>query len=1405
VKRTLLLLAVLLPVLSAVLAQEGPRDEAHFRREIARDPAQAVDELNTCVHEAKEGERPLLLLLRAVALARLGEKRDALVDARAVLAEPREERLEVEAAALVRELRGIAVEIVPPSSPRVGEKTTVALVGSARGALACEWTVYRMDERRLRESLAARPDLDELLRRPPARVLARVDSGRETIDAAGAFERTIPVEAAREPGIYHVAATVADVPLRTTIRVARHGVALRVTAEGALAFVFDLETGEPREGALVDVLGARFDPVGATDASGVRDLGPGKGRVLAWADGAFVPLPLDGIAPPTSAAPPVDFVLARPLVHPGESVHAVALARPGTWHRVTLRDARGLALGTRDVTVGEEGAAALDFAIPRVARCGDWWLDAPGGRARFRVEAVPVEPPFSVEVFDVPPEVVSGETFVVHVRATTAGTASWVVRPRGRAEVLLSGSGALDEDGELKIAALSLPPGELVLEATVRDAAGRAVSRASPVHVAASRLVAVVEREPPALAREGEGLDLRIVFLDRKGERARDVSLVASATLDGAPFLEERRALESNVASLHVPLARAGVVRVSVVATSPLGEARLSRELLVAGDGLGRPAALRLDTDAPAHRPGETLRVLARFPFESGSALVTLERGAILSRRSERIVKGQVFLELPLEAKDAPGLEVVFASVREGVLHSAGVHVAVDQAPLPFGLEVASTDPLSVALTSPEACLVHVLASDARPAELLPETVLAHGPRSPESGRFVSRSVRVVEAHPGVPPAPPDDEALVARARSLVLAPELAVVASTGATVELPIGGSLRLTGVAAHAGRFALAGKNVEVAPPLSVAVDLPARLVEGDEGELRASVANDQDAPQEVKLSWTVHGLVLRGPPRLKDAKVQAGHEPEADALWVLIPARGRASLAFVAKAPVAGVARLELVAQGEKLRAQGSADAPVLGRSVPRQHTESGLLGGAPLLLSPGTTDAARPGDVAVDLVIAPSLAACARDALASLAASEERDAPTLAALLAPDAAPLFSACGIAREPDLDALLSLVELQEPDGSWPSSATACALEAIAACRSEGAFLEAPLTVGIAAARRELAGAGLREAPMLVVALARAGAATKDEVDRVYERRGELDAAGRGALARVVDGDRARELLAVARGTVPTEALASELLALGRLGEEPERRARLVTELLARREGVVWSTPRETGLAVRALLEHAARTPARLPGRLELRVLDGEKRGELLAKGVDVRSGATPSLAVRIPTRLLASNPAIEVRQRGGDLVPYSMQVRWTKLTQGLKSLDAGVALKRSCARLATGEDGTASLEPVETKGVPHGSEVRITLSVDSHALEPIVVEEPLPAGARFLGEVGASGARIERRPGRLLVRFSPEGKITRAFTYALRAERPGDWRALPARAWIESRGEAAGESDELFLRIKD
>ncbi len=165
----------------------------------------------------------------------------------------------------------------------------------------------------------------------------------------------------------------------------------------------------------------------------------------------------------------------------------------------------------------------------------------------------------------------------------------------------------------------------------------------------------------------------------------------------------------------------------------------------------------------------------------------------------------------------------------------------------------------------------------------------------------------------------------------------------------------------------------------------------------------------------------------------------------------------------------------------------------------------------------------------------------------------------------------------------------------------------------------------------------------------------------------------------------------------------------------------------------------------------------------------------------------------------------SVSLGATGGDFGLYALTVRWTKLTQGLKPLDRGIAIKRSCARFVQNEDGTTALEPVTVRGVPRGSELRVTLEVETHAIDPIVIEEPLPAGVRFLGEVGSSGAEVEAREGRLVIRFPAGAALTRSFTYAVRAERAGDWRALVAQGRLAGRVEVAGESEEWLLRVKD
>src|SRR5262249_20583562 len=145
----------------------------------------------------------------------------------------------------------------------------------------------------------------------------------------------------------------------------------------------------------------------------------------------------------------------------------------------------------------------------------------------------------------------------------------------------------------------------------------------------------------------------------------------------------------------------------------------------------------------------------------------------------------------------------------------------------------------------------------------------------------------------------------------------------------------------------------------------------------------------------------------------KPAPGHELEADALWVAIPAHGRARLAFLVKAPAPGEAQLEVAALAETLRAQATGTAGVLGPRAARRATLRGVVlpgHDVKLELLPWLDDASRPEAVTAELVLQPGVAHAASDALRAVRSSEELDPETLAARLAPDVAALGSLSGI-----------------------------------------------------------------------------------------------------------------------------------------------------------------------------------------------------------------------------------------------------------------------------------------------------------------------------------------------------------------------------------------------------------
>jgi hypothetical protein len=1479
--RALVIAGLLLAGSFAALAQDAPAvDEAHLRREVELDPAHALDELNAALKKAPDDRtRARVRLIRAIALARIGEKGDALRDLTVVLSQLVDEPTELEASKLVRELRGFDARLEGPRETVLPGEASVALVGSATGSLTVEWSLYRVVADRLRAELRAAPQkgLETHLRRPRPPLLERLDAWRETLDASGAFARRRALPRAREPGIYFLTASVEGAPVHATLSVARHGVLARLTARDSVAFVLDHETGRPVEGAVLERLGPDgLVPVGTTDARGACALDASAlGELLAWSEGGLARLPL-GVGPeerPGAPKEPLDLFLETPLVRPGETVRAVAVSIVGSRSTtVALRDPLGRELLEESIALDASGLGTVELPVPRTALAGRWTLASRGGSASFRVERSSGRA-FEASFPDVPELVFAGAPLVAHVRARAAelplagAHATWRIRGRASSgsSVVASGEGTLDAEGELKVAHLfpaDAPAADLVLEAEVSDAHGRVEGVATPLRLVAARLAVELEErdELPLAVEKGARVLWHVRVVDEMGKPARDVAvLVSSVTTRGGAvqqrFAREKPTERDGRVEVEVPFLELGTAMVAFSARDAAGRTASIEQRVLVGDATfagetGR--GLRLHVDRAHHRAGETATVFVELPSPTGWAILTKERGRVLWSAVERFEGSALRARVPLDGGDAPSCEISVATVSSGTVARAHAFVEVDRLEPSFTLETVleravlrpgEIPPLEVRALegekrrATEAELVLTVA-DARPFELLRETAESGRRALPAPGAWSAASGSpelLLETDRDETPEtlrPPeilaDDPALVREASQLELAPRAegfflgtgpeGVAPAGSLSIALDLPGTFRLGVVGASRGRAALASSTVRVEPELALELDVPPRVVEGDSGRIAATIARATDERDEgdIHVRFSPELLAIDSAPRIEGATIATGHDPEPGAVWLALKSPGRARLTWTARFPRAGDASLRVEARTEQAAVERRSSSSVLARGAPRRATVAGIVPAPPGGAAPKlpVTDAVRPDALRAELVIAPSAGAAARDAVAALGSLVEPEPEAIAARFVPALAAPSSASETCPEVAVSpavvraSALELLELQRPDGAWPGSATAVALDAlsIANAASSAVIVWPAIERGAAALERELPSLAPREAAYALLALAGTGPLPRRWLDEL-DARSDAIATGHGAgfgeaaltLGRALvasnDFERARRIaLAVGRESPsPPDDLAilgAQLELLSELDLEPGRRDALARELLARREGVLWPTVRESALATRALLAYAGRDATTPPRELIVRVGKRELRRS--------KTGPPelPSLRLSLDGRALAAigrGSDLVIEQSGGSGATYSLELAWTKLTSGLLPLDHGIAVKR---RL--GADETAPVLDL-------GSELAVEVKIETHSPFPLVLEEPLPAGATVVAWTAPEGTRVSPEPGRLVVVFPGENRFSRTFSYTLRGDRPGEWRALPSHAYVREHPSGEGESDEWRLRVRE
>ncbi len=438
----------------------------------------------------------------------------------------------------------------------------------------------------------------------------------------------------------------------------------------------------------------------------------------------------------------------------------------------------------------------------------------------------------------------------------------------------------------------------------------------------------------------------------------------------------------------------------------------------------------------------------------------------------------------------------------------------------------------------------------------------------------------------------------------------------------------------------------------------------------------------------------------------------------------------------------------------------------------------------------------------------------------------------------------------------IVRLANAQNPDGGWgwwPSGGsqpamTALALAGLEVARDSGSYVDpSVLNRGRQSAQNLLRAVGEDQTARaaLLRALALSKHAPQDELGRALRAVDELTARAAADLALAcADMDRPEmasravaRVRAIAEGgwkAPPVrhpfyggadEAAAYTVLALLRFDPQSPLVEAAIEFLMGRRGGDHWRSTRETGAVVLAL---GAYLEARGVAEADSTVavwLDGKKFAETSVRGGaadrqkriltigrpeltpgkhDLRITKEGSGNLRYTIVVEAVRAAVKIPAAGNLIAVTRKYVRWIppvpERDQKGRPLTPGWSVLDPSAR-----PGFADEEPLSELASGERVVVRVAVTLR----EPVayaIVEDRLPAGLEPLSD-GAIGAyeRYEARDDRVAFFASALGAGTHVFSYAARAQTPGEFAALPAEAYPMYEPEVFGRSEGARLSVRE
>ncbi len=525
-------------------------------------------------------------------------------------------------------------------------------------------------------------------------------------------------------------------------------------------------------------------------------------------------------------------------------------------------------------------------------------------------------------------------------------------------EVVAEGQGRTDAEGrfdfEVPADLSEYPLGQVfTIDVEVVDLDGRAVAgRNSAVVHKADLYIGL--RPEEYVAESGEPAGFQILALDPEGRPVadRDIELQlyhrewysVRERREGGAYFWTSAYTDSLVSELEATTdqegrarvaprpERAGVHRLVARARDAAGnEAQSATYLWVTGSGFvnwrqENNDRIELVADKKQYAPGDVARVLVPSPFEGAQALVTLERGGILSVRRMELEGNSETLEIPIEAEHVPNVYVSVLLLRGEGPDSPLPQIKLGYTNLPVSSEGRELEirlePDKTGEYAPRQSVTWTISArdaDGRPAEaefslaLVDKALLSltdrggpdlqasfYGQRMlsvgtaaglTQSGRRLAQELAAERKGGG---GGPGGEAGTVRRLfedTAFWAPSVRTDAAGQARVSLQLPDNLTTWEMAAHGltadTRVGSAREEILSTQTLLIQPVLPRFLVVGDDVQVEAVVQNRGAEDLDIQVDLSAIGLDLEGE-SLRSAELPAGGKVKV--VWAgRVPERG------------------------------------------------------------------------------------------------------------------------------------------------------------------------------------------------------------------------------------------------------------------------------------------------------------------------------------------------------------------------------------------------------------------------------------------------------------------------------------------------------------------------------------